>query len=420
MFDFANSSFTTVMVTAYFPIYFMNQIVPAGADGSTDRGAFLWGLSLSISQTIVVLTAPLMGALADFTGSKKKFLFVTYLGCSLGAFALGFVGPGDVALAMGIFIVANVLFSSGENFVSAFLPEIAPSHMMGRISGIAWGIGYFGGIGALLLSLFILKSTNDEGYSIVWMMIGAWFLLGGLPTFIFVHERHKHEEMPPGHTLLSIGFSRLKRTFGERRRFRQLFRFLMIYTIFSSGVTAVIGFAGKIAEDTMGFDATMLGVFLIVINISAAVGAFGIGWVQDKIGSRRTIMLALGGWIVALTLVIIARSGPGDEPSAAARKVFWLAGNVVGMSMGAILASSRALVGYLSPQARAAEFFGLAGFFGKLGAIIGPFVFGSMTNLFDIRAAIFSLGVFFVAGLILMRFVNEEEGHRVAIEANSP
>ena len=141
MFDFANSSFTTVMVTTYFSIYFQNTLVPPDADGSTGHGTFLWGVCLSVSQAIVILTAPLLGALADFSGAKKKFLFVTYLGCSLLTVALGFVPAGMILPAMTLFIVANIFFSSGENIVSAFLPEIAPKEMIGRISGAAWGFG---------------------------------------------------------------------------------------------------------------------------------------------------------------------------------------------------------------------------------------------------------------------------------------
>ena len=187
MFDFANSSFTTVMVTAFFSLYFMNEVVPASSDG-TDRGPALWGLAVAISQAIVILSAPLLGALADFSGAKKKFLFATYLGCAALTIALGFFAqPGAVALTMALFIGANVCFSSGENFVSAFLPEIAPPHLIGRISGLAWGLGYVGGIGSLLLSVYLLSDAGlgEAGYPWVWVMIGFWFLLAGIPTFLF-------------------------------------------------------------------------------------------------------------------------------------------------------------------------------------------------------------------------------------------
>jgi UMF1 family MFS transporter len=417
MFDFANSSFTTVMVTAFFSLYFMEQIVPASADGS-DRGPALWGLAVAISQATVILTAPLLGALADFSGAKKKFLFFTYFGCAVLTLALGvFARPGAVVVSMVLFIGANICFSSGENLISAFLPEIAPTKLVGRISGLAWGLGYIGGIGALLLSVLILSDAGlgEGGYPWVWVMTGTWFLLAGLPTFLFVKERHQKETLPEGQTLWSVGFHRLGRTLREGTRFAQLFRFLLTYTIYVSGVTAVVNFASKIAAEALRFTTTELGVFLIVLNVTAVVGAVGGGWLQDRIGSRRTILLALCGWLAALVLAaLVDTPGPGETAAQGTVTLFWVAGNLVGLSMGMTFASSRALVALFSPEDRAGEFFGLWGLFGKLGAIIGPFTFGILASLFGLRIAVLSLGLFFLTGLILMRFVDEEEGRRAA------
>lgn len=420
MFDFANSSFTTVMVTSFFSLYFMQQIVPASADG-LDRGPALWGLAVAISQATVIVTAPVLGALADFSGAKKKFLFFTYFGCAALTLALGvFARPGAVVVSMVLFIGANISFSSGENLISAFLPEIAPTSLIGRISGLAWGLGYIGGIGALLLSVFILSDVGlgEDGYPWVWGMTGAWFLLAGLPTFLFLKERHQKETLPEGQTLWSVGFHRLGRTLREGARFRQLFRFLLTYTIFISGVTAVVSFASKIAHEALHFSTTELGVFLIVLNLTAAVGAGGGGWLQDRIGSRRTILLALCGWLAALVLAALVDTPVEGEPVAqSAVTLFWIAGNLVGLSMGATFASSRALVALFSPEDRAGEFFGLWGLFGKLGAIIGPFTFGILASFFGLRIAVLSLGLFFVTGLIMMRFVDEEEGRNAASRA---
>jgi UMF1 family MFS transporter len=417
MFDFANSSFTTVMITAFFSLYFMNEVVPASAAGP-DRGPALWGLAIAISQTIVILTAPLLGAQADFSGAKKKFLFATYLGCAGMTIALGyFAQPGAVAVSMALFIGANICFSSGENFISAFLPEIAPPQLIGRISGLAWGMGYIGGIGSLLLSVYLLSDAGlgEAGYPWVWVMIGLWFLLAGVPTFLFVEERHRKEEMPEGQTLATVGFHRLARTVREGRRFRQLFRFLMTYTIYISGVTAVITFASKIADEALGFTTTELGIFLVVLNASAALGAWGGGFLMDLIGSRRAIILALCGWLLALVLAAFVQGGPnGAAPSQGSITIFWIAGNVVGLSMGATFASSRALVGLFSPEDRTGEFFGLWGLFGKLGAIIGPLLFGVTATSFGIQAAVLSLALPFIAGLVLMRYIDEDEGCRAA------
>ena len=177
----------------------------------------------------------------------------------------------------------------------------------------------------------------------------------------------------------------------------------------------MISFASKIADEALGFSTTQLGLFLIVLNVSAAVGAIGGGLLMDRIGSRRAIVLALFGWLVALGLASMVEGSPEGQPAtSSAVALFWLAGNVVGLSMGATFASSRALVGLFSPEDRSGEFFGLWGLFGKLGAIIGPLTFGIVASTFGIRAAVLALAVPFVFGLVLMRTVDEQEGRRAA------
>jgi len=420
MFDFANSSFTTVMVTAYFSIFFQQILVPADADGSHHNGKFLWGLANSISQLLVIISAPLVGALADFTGAKKKFLFITYLGCSLLTMSLGWVGPGQVALAMGLFIIANVFFSSGENIVGAFLPEIAPPRLMGRISGIAWGVGYIGGIGALFCSLFILRSLGDtvEAYGWVWIMIGCWFLIAGIPTFLFIKEKHQHEKMPEGFTLWTVGFHRLAVTIREASRFRMLFRFLIIFMLISVGITAVISFASIIASETLGMDSTQLGYFLVVTNLVAVFGAWGWGMLQDRIGSVLSIRLSLVAWLIALILVIFIHPGKNGQVGSLGPWLFWVAGCFVGIGMGATNSSCRALVGMFSPKNRSGEFFGLWGLALKLGSVVGPLLFGVVAKRFsDIRVAEAAIGIFFVIGFVTLHIIDEREGIEAAKSA---
>jgi UMF1 family MFS transporter len=415
MFDFANSSFTTVMVTAYFSLYFQKVLVPPDPDGSATHGSFLWGLSQSISQLIVIFTAPIVGALADFTGAKKRFLFITYLGCSLLTCSLKLVGPGDVAIGMTLYIAANVFYSSGENIAGAFLPEIAPPHLMGWISGLAWGLGYIGGIGSLLLAWGILEALGPGvGYPWVWVMIGAWFLAAGVPTFLFLKEKRQPDSLPPGESLATIGFVRLWQTMQHARRFRQLIRFLLVYVVISIGVTAVIAFASIIADQTLRFDEARLAMFLIWCNIVAVPGAWCWGLLQDRIGSRSAIRLSLLCWLVALALVIFIKPVPvGGKPSWAATIMFWVAASFVGIGMGATSSSCRALVGLFSPIDRAGEFFGLWGLAGKLGSVIGPYAFGQLALLAkDIRVAEAVVGCAFIASFVLMQFVDEQEGRQ--------
>lgn len=420
MFDFANSAFTTVMVTSFFAIYFVGDVVGRPADADPDAalrwfedGQVLWGISLSITKALVMISAPLLGAFADFSGAKKKFLLFFYLGCIALTASLGIVGEGEVKLAMVLFILANFCFSSTEYFISAFLPEIAPSNLIGRISGLAWGLGYFGGIGALICSVVILE-VWDRPYSWVWIMVAAWFFVCGLPTFIFVKERHKHEALPPGQSVYLIGFTRLVETAREASKFRQLLRFLVIYAIFNCGIESVIGYASLIAKELMDFDVPQLGVFLIVLNLVAACGAFGGGWLQDKIGTRRTISLALFGWLSAVVLAAFIKPDEAGNITTFDTVVFWTVGALVGLSMGATFSASRALVGLFSPIDRSAEFFGLWAVSSRAGAVVGPLVFAGMTSIAGMRAGVLSLGVFFALGLGLMWTVNEVEGRRAS------
>lgn len=412
MFDFANSSFTTVMITAYFSVWFKNTLVV----DDPNRGQALWGVCQGISQSIVILSAPLLGALADFSGNKKGFLFITYLMCGLFTVLLGFTNPGQVALGMTLFIIANIAFSSGENFISGFLPEISPPHLMGKISGLAWGMGYIGGIGSLLVGFLIDKKYGSGGASYIWMATGAWFLIGGIPTFLFVKEKHQKESLPAGQTIGTVGFHRLHQTWIHRRQFHQLSRFFWIFTIFISGVTAVISFAGIIAEDVMKFNTGQLGKFLMVVNVTAVAGAWLSGPVADRFGSRQAILLALTLWLVALVCAAMVQVPDGAEPDAKAKAFFWIAGNLVGAAMGATYAASRALVGKFSPESRSGEFFGLWGMFGKLGAVIGPMSYGQVAYHFGTRSAVLMLGLFFAAGFALMFLIDEKEGLRAAEE----
>lgn len=421
MFDFANSSFTTVVTTAFFTTYFVETVV--GGDG-TARG--FWGdgkvlrsTSEAIAQGLVLLAAPLLGALADFSGSKKRFLHVTWLGCAIFTIALGAVREGDVLMAMLLYIGAAVCFASGENFISAFLPEIAPNDKMGRISGLAWGCGYIGGIGSLLLAVWILTATDNQGYRWVWVMTGFWFLLAGLPTFVFVKERHKKETLPAGATLLSVGFRRVAATVRQARRYRQLFRFLGTFVVFNTGVASVIVFAGYIAKESMGLDAKGVGLFLIVTNITAVGGAFAGGWLSDRITARRTLMIALLGWLTAAVTVAFVTPGNGAAPSPDAELrqtlLFWSAGTLVGVSMGMTYATSRGMVGSFSPIDKSGEFFGLWGMSLRLSQILGPFWFSTVSHRWGDRTALASLGVFFLAGLLMLfLFIDEAEGRRVA------
>lgn len=399
-FDFANSSFTTIIVTIVFSVYFVK--IAAGGAGAGDR---LWGMANAISQTLVLLTAPLIGAIADYSAKKKRFLFMSYLTCVVFTAMLALVGPGEVALAMGLFIIANFAYSTGENLVASFLPEIARPEDMGKISGMGWGLGYLGGLTCLLFCLPFLKDgftfENAHGLRMTNVVVAVFFLIAGIPTFLWVRERKKASSLPEGKSYFSAGIERLKETFAQIQLFRELFKFLILFGIYNCGVTTVVYFASIYADRTIGLSAMELIWFFLITQISSSLGAVLFGFIQDRIGARNTIFITLSIWILVILGAYISTG----------RTTFFIVGNLAGLGLGSSQAAARAMVGLFSPVEKSGEFFGFWGLFWKLSTAIGPLVFGILSSATGSqRMAVLVTGSFFVAGIIGLFFIDEKKG----------
>lgn len=403
MFDFANSSFTTLIVTVAFPIYFTSVVAPGG------KGDALWALSANIALAVVILTSPLLGALADFSASKKRFLFVTYLGCVVCTAALYLVGPGDVYLGMAIFVLAKIFFSAGENFTSAFLPDIAPPSKMGKVSGFAWALGFLGGIACLKLCEPFMGHMEDASHAgetrMIVVITAAFFLLAGIPTFLFLRERGSQNVLPKGESYLSIGMGRLRETMGHVFKLVELVKFLLVFTIFNCGLSVVVYFTSIYAINEIHFTPSEFMHFFVMMNVLAAAGAFVFGILQDRIGAKLAINLTLVLWMCSTMTAYLSRDA----------KTFWIAGIFAGSALGATQAGSRALVGEFSPPSRSAEFFGFWGIFWKLSEGIGPMIFGLIsaagaTVSEGRRMGILVTTLFFVVGFIGMFFIDHEKG----------
>lgn len=406
MYDFANSGFTTVVYTAIFNAYFVEVIAAGSNDG---MGTLLWTVAFAITNAIVLLTAPFLGAIADHGAHKKRILVVTTIGCVLFTAALGFAGPGDVVYAMVFVILAGVMFGCGENFISAFLPEIAAKQDMARISGYGWALGYVGGLLTLLVCVgYILTApvAGEARPATLWIT-AAIFGLAALPTFLWLRERALPQRVVAGENYLRIGFERVWHTIRHVRHYRDLFRFLMALAIYYCGISTVIALANIYSRQAMGFTLIESIMLIVVVNITAAAGAFGFGFVQERLGAVRTLMVTLVIWIAALLIAYAATGRPG----------FWLAANLVGLALGASQSAGRALVGIFSPPSRTAEFFGLWGLFGKLAAVIGPLTYGVIVGVSNNnhRLALLTTAAFFVVGLILIASVNEARGRHAAL-----
>jgi UMF1 family MFS transporter len=402
MFDFANSSYTTIIVSFFFSNTF-TQLIAAGPSAD-----LWWGRAILISNLTVFLLSPVMGAIADESGRKKAFLFASYLLCVGGTAALWFLEPGQILPALTLFVLSNVAFSFGENFAGAFLPEISTPANVGRISGFGWGLGYFGGLLSLALVYpFVKGGVTLENYDrlrLAWPATAAFFLLAALPTFLILRERAPKRREPFTYYLAN-GFGRLATTVRSARTFRELVRFLSVFFVFSIGLTATIGFFGIYAARTLAFTPVELLLLGTAVQIPSALGAFIFGLVQDKLGARRTLQITLVLWLVVSASTALARD----------KATFWLVAMIAGLGIGSLQSASRALVGAFSPVSKSGEFFGLWGLAGKAAYAVGPLIFGWISSSTGSqRTAAAANGVFFLAGLLGLFLVDERRGIEVA------
>jgi UMF1 family MFS transporter len=408
MYDFANSGYSTVVITAVFNAYFV-AVVAGGATWAT----FAWTAALAVSYALIVLTAPVIGAYADAHAAKKRLLFFTTLGCVVFTAGLALVGSGDLALGIALVILSNFFFGTGENLVASFLPEIAQGEALGKVSGWGWSLGYLGGLVALGSCLAYVSHAQAQGASasefvpVTMLITAAIFAVASLPTFLFLRERA--QPVSAAVDVLGGAFARVAETLSHARRHADLWRFLICVVFYQAGIQTVIALAAVYAQEAMGFTMRDTLVLILVVNITAAVGAFVFGHVQDRLGHVRTLALTLIGWLVAVVLAWMAE-GPA---------LFWVVANLVGLCLGSSQSAGRALVGYLSPPARTAEFFGLWGLAVKLSSILGPLTYGLVTWITqgNHRFAMLVTGVFFVVGIaILVAGVDAARGREAALK----
>lgn len=403
MFDFANSGYTTVVITAVFSAYFV-----AAVAGNAPWATFAWTLALSVSYALVMLTAPLIGAHADAHASKKKLLWLTTLGCVGFTALLAFAAPGALVLAIAALVISNYFFGTGENLIAAFLPELARPRALGRVSGWGWSLGYVGGLVSLGVSLAYIIHAQADGQGaadfvpVTMLITAAIFMLASLPTLLMLRERAIPQ---PAQTARSA-WVQVRYTLSHLERLPDLKRFLVCTVLYQAGIQAVITLAAIYASQVFHFSTQQTILLVLLVNITAALGAFVFGHVQDRIGHVRAIALTLAGWI---GMVLLAWAAP-DE------RMFWVAANLAGLCMGASQSAGRAMVGLLAPPAHQAEFFGLWGLAVKLASILGPLTYGvaSWITAGNHRQALLITGSYFVAGLWALRGVQAARGHRAA------
>lgn len=420
MFDFANSSYTTVIVTVVFSVIFPRLVVGDAPDYAL--GNLLWSVALSVSYGLVVLTAPILGAIMDFRAAKKRFLFGSYLLTVVATSMLYFVSPGGLWLGVALVIVSNYGFAVGESFTSSFLPDLGPTEELGKISGFAWGLGYVGGIVCTGMVLWVVGAQTLENFDrlrFVGPLTAAFFMVAAIPTFLFLKERGTAQQLPPGESLISVGFKRLMATTRELKRFRDLMVFFVAFFFAMAGLSIVISFSFIYGDQVIRWSPSSQMAMFVITNLTAAGGAVAFGFLQERWGNLRTFNLTLGVWVLAiagiyLTPQITVWLNRALSTNFAAEKVFLGMGALAGICLGATQSASRTIVAVFSPDSKSAEFFGFWGLFGKLASIFGLLSLGVLQAQLGLKVSILVCSLFFFVALVLTLLVSEARGRQVA------
>lgn len=417
LFDFANSSYTTLIITTAFAVYFRNVVVHA----TDNRGDHLYGLANSFAMLVVALSSPVMGAVADYSGRKKFFLILTSLVTIATAALLYFTGPGDVAAAMALYIAGLIGFEMGYVFYNAFLPGVSTPETVGRVSGWGWGVGYAGGLLCLVVCFpWIRRPLQDAGgnllpagiaaYQTSFLLVAAFYLVFALPAFLWLRESPPQGVAPAWSAYFGIAFRRVRETLSRLRHYRETAKFILASLFFNDGITTVISFASIYATTTMGFSNQEMVWLILVLNLVALPGSLAAGYLADAAGPKRTIVLTLVLWIAVLLLGYVA----------ATKTIFWIMAAGAALGLGATQAVGRSFMSQITPPSRQSEFFGFYALSGKFGSMFGPFLFGWISHATgNQRLAVLSLLPFFLAGLALMLSINERRALAAAAEATA-
>ena len=413
MYDWANSAYITTAAVAILPNYFAKAVVgEAGVDilGMNMSATALWSFMLGGAAFIVFLFAPVLGAVADFSSAKKRFLTSFAYAGSLFAMMLYFCKSGDVTLTIVLFLGSQICFVGGNVFYDAFLPQIASEDKMDSVSAKGYAFGYIGGSlqFAIALGLVALQKTPENqaiAARIGMAMTGLWWAGWTLLTLKYLKEIKTPYELPEKYhhqpkilAYLTLGISRTIATAKKVGRFKHLTLFLIAYMIYNDGIHTVTSMATIYGTEELKLTTTALMVTLLLVQVVAIGGALIFSWLANRIGAKRSVMFALVLWSGVVTYGYFIHTATE----------FFILGMVVGVVLGGTQALSRSLYGAMIPEQASAEFYGFYSVFSKFSSIWGPTTFGVIKQITgSARLAIISLMVFFILGLILLAFVNE-------------
>lgn len=410
-FDVANQSFTLLINTLLFPIFFSKMIVQN--DAIDDR---IWALTYGSSMLLTALVSPIAGATADERAWKKRCLIGSGLMCGILTCGLALIQPGQIWLAVLLYIPANFAFSIGENFLASFLPGLARQDQVGRVSGFSWACAYAAALLLLVLTaaaMITLKLQSTENWRPFFVFAGLWFIGFTIPTMLKLREPRLPQAVHAGRSSVMAGFDRLGESIRGMSKHKDLMILLAASLFYGTGMSVVVFFASKLAEE-FGFSQVNLVVFVGVITVSGIFGTILPMFFQDKIGHRKCVIILLLVWLAtALGFAGYAYLYELHVASKPATKFpvwpLWLIGNLLGFGLGSLGSANRAFVGYLAPPDREAETFGMWGLMWKLSAIM-TFPFAWAKDTLGTPEALLLLGCFIAAGLALTLMIDERRG----------
>jgi UMF1 family MFS transporter len=416
MYDFANSAFATTILAVIFNQYFATVVAGGGRGvellGFRLHGASFFTFSVALSMAISAVLSPFLGAVADASASKKRFLMVFCYTAILFTGLLYFIHAGDYWRGAIFFIIANIGFAGGNVYYNAFLPEISTDENIGRISGLGWALGYIGGGTLLAINLIMLKYPEwigfPTGYFTVqdcFFSVAIWWFVFSLPTFLLLRERAQESSVSSEKGYFREGYRRLKHTFQRVKTFKELTKFLVAYLIYNDGIETVIIMASIFGAEVLGMETGEIILFFLMIQGIAFLGSLMFGFLADAIGNKKAVMISLAIW--SLIVIWAFQLGIIWDP----KTEYWILGVLAGIVMGGSQAASRSLQGIFTPDANSAEFFGFFAVSGKFASVFGPLIYGILIAITgNVRSGILSVLLFFIAGMAILWTVNEKKG----------
>ncbi len=394
LFDFANTAFSVIIVTVIYSKYFSNFV--------TGGQKWMWGLAVSVSMVIAALFSPPLGAIADVSGNRKRFLLLLTLLSVICTAFMFFVEKGDILLGFILFVFANIGFEGGLVFYDAFLPNLTEKKNFGRVSGYGFAMGYVGALVVLLIVMVLLPPQTSSDYyyyiRLSFVVAAAFFLVFSLPLFLFISEpktgyRIKTDVVKNG---ISKSFSTFKAIFFQNK-YPAVSRFLFAFFLYNDAIITIIAFASIFAANILKMSDAEIIYFFVIVQSTAVIGSFVFGIISDHIGPKKTITITLFIWLIVVVGAFFVHTV----------FEFYIIGLLAGASIGSSQSCSRSLMALLTPKEREAEFFGFYdGLFGKSSAVVGPLFYGIISDLSNERFAALAIGFFFLTGLIILQRVD--------------